>query len=105
MWVFFQYFCEITELFRRKEEHSELLTFVLNHSVEDKNALDFVPNNFAEEKKHSKFQCKSFSRRNFWKLVLNHSGTRKDTQMTFKKHFFTEFHSILFISKPWNGLF
>ncbi len=38
------------EPFRRKEKHSELLTFVPNHSMEDKNARNFVPNPFAEEK-------------------------------------------------------
>ncbi len=65
---------------------------VLSHSTEIKKGHHFVLNHFVEEKE---FRSEPLSIGKYcWKLIPNHSMTKKSIRMTLKKHFFAEFCSV-----------
>jgi hypothetical protein len=66
-----------------EEKNAELCYFVLNYYAEDKNDQNSV--HFAEEKNNRKSEFCSVplrGRKHFWKLVPNHSRTKKNIWMT-----------------------
>ncbi len=66
---------------------------VLSHSTEIKKAHNFVLNHFVEEKE---FRSELLSIGKYcWKLIPNHSRTKKNIRMTLKKKtFFAEYRSV-----------